>query len=281
MELSLDNLGTLVTLYALRVVFALLILVAGHYGARAGKRVVRRLMQRSQVDPTVVSFVGNLVFTLVWAFVLIAAIAQLGVQTASLVALLAAVGLAVGLALQGSLSNFAAGVLLALLRHFRVGDFIEAAGTMGTVEDIAIFTTTLRRPDGVKEVVPNGAVLGGNIVNYSDLTTRRCNLVIGVSYATDLARARALLLEIVNADPRTLADPEPMAIVDGYGDSAINLALRAWATKDDYWPWYWDLLQTLKQRFDAEGIEIPFPQRDVHLYTHAASPPAGQIASGG
>jgi small conductance mechanosensitive channel len=276
MDIALADLESLAALYGLRVAFALLILLAGRYGARAARTLAQRLMRRAEADPTVVSFVGNIVFAAVWTFVLIAAIAQLGVQTASLIALLGAAGLAVGLALQGSLSNFAAGVLLALFRHFRVGDFIEAGGTMGTVEDIHIFTTTLRRPDGVKEVVPNGAVLGGNIINYSDLQRRRANIVIGVDYATDLARARTVLLEVVNADPRTLQDPAPMAIVDGFGDSAINLALRAWAVKDEFWPWYWDTLEAIKRRFDAEGISIPFPQRDVHLYMERPqAPPAG------
>lgn len=280
MNIALEDLESLAAVYGLRVLFALAILLAGRYGARAARSLVQRLMRRADVDPTVVSFLGNIVFAAVWVFAAIAAIAQLGVQTASLIALLGAAGLAVGLALQGSLANFAAGVLLAAFRHFRVGDFVEAGGTMGTVEDIHIFTTTLRRPDGVKEVVPNGQVLGTSIVNYSELTRRRANIVIGVSYATDLDRAREVLLEVVRADPRTLPDPAPMAIVDAYADSSVNLALRAWAAKDDFWPWYWDTLATIKKRFDAEGIEIPFPQRDVHVYTHAATPAGGEPAQG-
>lgn len=280
MNLALHDLTDLATVYALRVLAAAVILLVGRYGARLAKHFIARLTGRAGMDATVAGFVGNIVFAAVWVFAFIAAIAQLGVQTASLIAVIGAAGLAVGLALQGSLANFAAGVLLAVFRHFRVGDFIEAAGTLGTVEDIHIFTTTLRRPDGVKEVVPNGQVLGGSIVNYSELTRRRANIVIGVGYATDLDRAREVLLEVVLADPRTLPDPAPMAIVDAYADSSINLALRAWAAKDDFWPWYWDTLATIKKRFDAEGIEIPFPQRDVHVYTHPAAPAGGEPAQG-
>ena len=275
MNLALNDLGDLAALYALRVLAALVILLVGRYAARVARHFIQRMTQRAAVDPTVSAFVGNIAFVAVWVFAFIAAIAQLGVQTASLIAVIGAAGLAVGLALQGSLSNFAAGVLLALFRHFRVGDFVEAGATMGTVEDIHIFTTTLRRPDGVKEVVPNGQVLGGSIINYSELTRRRANIVIGVSYSTDLDRAREVLLDVVRADSRTLPDPAPMAIVDAYADSSINLALRAWAAKDDFWPWYWDTLAAIKKRFDAEGIEIPFPQRDVHLYTHDTRAPDG------
>lgn len=280
MNIDLEYLSQLTVLYGMRVLSALVILIVGAWLARVARRLVNRGMNRRNIDQTVASFLSNLIYALVWMLVLIAAISKLGVQTASIIAILGAMGLAVGLALQGSLSNLAAGVLLALFRPFRVGDFIEAASTMGTVEDIQIFTTRLKRPDGMREIVPNSRLLGDNIINYSINTERRCNLVIGVSYDADLEQVRTVLLDLVNSDPRTLPDPEPMVIVDSYGDSSINLALRAWAASADYWAWYWGLLARLKPRFDAEGINIPFPQRDVHLYpADAPSAPSGADTS--
>lgn len=273
MNIDLEQLNQLAVLYGMRVLSALVILVVGAWLARLARRLMSRVINRRNIDQTVVSFLSNLMYAMVWLVVLIAVISKLGVQTASIIAVLGAMGLAVGLALQGSLSNLAAGVLLALFRPFRVGDFVEAASTMGTVEDIQIFTTRLKRPDGMREIVPNSRLLGDNIINYSINTQRRCNLVIGVSYDADVEHVRSVLLDLVNSDSRTLPEPAPMVILDSYGDSSINFALRAWANSSDYWTWYWDLLARLKPRFDAEGISIPFPQRDVHLY-QADAPPA-------
>ncbi|WP_163139267.1 mechanosensitive ion channel family protein [Arhodomonas sp. KWT] len=252
--------------FLLNLVGAVVIFYIGKWAARGLKGVSRRLMQRARLDDTLVSFAANIIYALILAFVIIAALGQLGIQTASLIAILGAAGLAVGLALQGSLSNFAAGVLMILFRPFRVGDYVEAAGTSGTVDEIEIFQTRLRTPDNKVVIVPNASVTGGTIVNYSAMDTRRVDMVIGVHYDTDLSRARNLLMEIITADERVLADPAPVVVVGDLGASTVDFWVRPWCKATDYWPLKWDMLETIKTRLEAEGITIAFPQLDVHLF---------------
>jgi small conductance mechanosensitive channel len=256
----------LITFYGLKIIAAIAIFVIGRYVAIALRGVLRRAMSRSAVDETLVSFVANLTYVGMLAFVVIAALGQLGVQTASLVAVIGAAGLAVGFALQGSLGNFAAGVLMIIFKPFKAGDYIEAGGTAGTVEGLNIFTTELKTPDNKKVIVPNAKITGDNIVNYSANDKRRLDIVAGVSYGDDLDKVRGVLRSILDEDERILKDPAPTIGVLALADSSINFAVRPWVKTSDYWAVYFDTHEKIKKRFDAEGISIPFPQRDVHLY---------------
>ena len=266
MEQVFDNLVQWIAFYGLKIIAAIVIFVVGRIVASMIRGVVRRILERSNVDETLVSFTGSVVYVLVMAFVIIAALGQLGVHTASFVAILGAAGLAVGLALQGSLANFAAGVLMILFKPFKVGDYIEAAGTAGTVEEIGIFTTELKSPDNRKIIVPNAQVTSGSITNFSAKDQRRIDIVAGVSYGDNLDKVRKVLEEILAADDRILQDPAPVIGVLELGSSSVNFAVRPWVKTGDYWGVFFSLQEQIKKRFDAEGITIPFPQQDVHLY---------------
>jgi small conductance mechanosensitive channel len=263
-----QKLQSLVAEYGLNVVGALLILVVGRWVARLLRELLRKLMRQSKVDDTLTGFVCSLTYVGLLAFVIIAALARLGIQTASFIAVIGAAGLAVGLALQGSLANFAAGVLMLVFKPFKVGDFIDAAGVAGIVEKIEIFTTQLRTPDNKTIIVPNARLTGDNITNFSAKDTRRIDLVVGVSYGDDLEKVRRSLETILKEDDRILDDPAPTIGVVELADSSVNLVVRPWVKTAAYWDVYFDTQKKIKQRFDAEGISIPFPQRDVHLYRH-------------
>jgi small conductance mechanosensitive channel len=253
-------------LYGLKVVAALAILILGRFVALAIRGVVRKTLQRSRADAALVSFLTSLSYALLMTFVIIAALSQLGIQTASFVAILGAAGLAVGLALQGSLANFAAGVIMMIFKPFRVGDYVEAGGTAGVVEEIGIFTTEMKTPDNKKVIVPNAKVTGDNIINYSAKEQRRIDLVAGVSYNDDLDKVRKVLEQILREDERILTDPAPTVGVLELGDSSVNFAVRPWVKTADYWDVFFAVQEKIKKRFDKEGIVIPFPQRDVHMF---------------
>ncbi len=243
-----------------------------------GKWVVGRLCHllehkmQARVDGTIARFASRLAYVALLIFVSIAALEQLGLQTTSLVAIFGAAGLAVGLALKDSLGNFAAGVMLILFRPFREQDYVEAAGTSGTVHEIRIFATRLITPDNKLITVPNGAIMADNITNYSAMPTRRVDMVVGVDYGSDLQQVRGVLQELLDQDERVLAEPAPVIVVGELGDSAINFLVRPWTRTEDYWPFKWDYTERVKQRFDEEGITIPFPQMDVHLEQSNAHP---------
>ena len=255
-----------IALYGLKVLAALVIIVIGRFAAGGIRSLVRRLLQRSRVDEILVSFTGSVIYVAIIAFVIIAALGQLGVQTASFIAVIGAAGLAVGLALQGSLANFAAGVLMIIFKPFKVGDFIEGGGVLGVVEAIGIFTTELKSPDNKKIIVPNAKMTGDNIVNYSAKDLRRVDIVAGVSYADDIDKVKSILRDILSNDDRVLKDPAPMICVLELADSSVNLAVRPWVKTADYWDVFFATQESIKKRFDAEGITIPFPQQDVHLH---------------
>lgn len=255
-----------IALYGLKVIAAIAILFIGRIAAIAVRSFIRRLLQKSQVDETLVSFIASVSYVAMMAFIIIAALGQLGVQTASFVAVLGAAGLAVGLALQGSLANFAAGVLMIMFKPFKIGDYIEAGGASGTVEQIGIFTTELKSPDNRKVIVPNAKITGDNIVNYTAKDQRRLDIVAGVSYSADLDKVRKVLGEILADDDRILRDPAPTIGVLELADSSVNFAVRPWTKTSDYWDVYFATQENIKKRFDAEGIEIPFPQQDVHIH---------------
>jgi small conductance mechanosensitive channel len=256
--------------YGLRIIAAIAIFVIGRWVAKGLRSTLKRVMTKNKVDQTLVSFVCSIIYTVLIVFVVIAALNQLGIQTTSLVAIMGAAGLAVGLALQGSLSNFAAGVLMIVFRPFKAGDYIEGGGVSGTVEEVQIFTTYLTTPDNKEIIVPNSKIMGDNIINYSAKETRRIELVVGVGYGDNLDQARAIIKRILEADTRILKNPEPMIVISELGDSSVNFSIRPWVKTADYWGTYFDLLETIKKSFDREGISIPFPQRDVHMYQESA-----------
>lgn len=255
-----------IALYGLKVIAAVAILIIGRWVAKGIRAFIKKIMEKSRVEETLVSFVTSLAYVGMMAFIIIAALGQLGVQTASFVAVLGAAGLAVGLALQGSLANFAAGVLMVIFKPFKVGDLIEAGGTMGVVEEIGIFNTEMRSPDNKKVIVPNSKITGDNIVNYTAKGMRRVDMVAGVSYSDDLDKVRKVLEEILAADERILKDPKPTIGVLELGDSSVNFAVRPWVNTDDYWDVFFATQEKIKKGFDAAGIAIPFPQRDIHLF---------------
>lgn len=266
MEQIVPTLQEWTVLYGVRVLAALAIFLIGRMVAGAVKKVLVRTLEKGNVDKTLVSFVASLTYVALMAFVIIAALGKLGVQTASFVAILGAAGLAVGLALQGSLANFAAGVLMIIFRPFKVGDYIEGGGVAGTVEEISIFTTHLKSPDNRVIIVPNAKITSDNIVNYSAKEIRRVDLTVGVSYGDDIDKVKDILRDILNSDGRVLSDPEPTIALFELADSSVNFVVRPWVKSGDYWGFYFDVHETIKKRFDAEGVSIPFPQQDVHLY---------------
>ena len=225
-----------------------------------------KTLRKSRVDDTLVSFVSSLTYAVLLCIVVIAALGKLGFQTTSLVAILGAAGLAVALSLQGSLANFASGVLMIIFRPFKVGDFIEGAGVSGTVEAISIFTTELKSGDNKKIIVPNSKLTGDTITNFSAKEVRRIDMVVAAGYGDDLDKVKGVLRNILDQDERILKDPAPVVAVLALADSSVNFAVRPWVKTADYWPVNFALQETIKKRFDIEGISIPFPQQDVHLY---------------
>jgi len=266
METYIDRFREVIISYAPNVIAALIILVLGWFIIKFITGLTARVMRRANTDETLISFLTNLVYMGGMAFVIIAVLGKLGVNTASFAAVIAAAGLAIGFALQGSLANFAAGVMLIVFRPFKAGDFIEAAGVAGVVEEIQVFATVLRTGDNKKMILGNASVTGGNITNYSAKETRRVDLVFGIGYGDDIKKAKTILERILNEDQRVLKDPAPTIGVLELGDSSVNFAVRPWVRTADYWDVYFDLNERVKLTFDAEGIEIPFPQRDVHLH---------------
>jgi small conductance mechanosensitive channel len=266
MEENLELMQGLVVLYGVKILMALVIFIIGKWIVKKLSNAVEKLMQKNAVDPAIRNFAGSIIYYALLIFVCIAALGQLGIQTASFVAIVGAAGLAVGLALQGSLSNFAAGVLLLIFRPFKVGDFVEIAGTSGVIQSIQIFTTELNTPDNKKVIVPNGGVISGNIVNYSANDTRRVDLVFGIGYSDDIDIARKVMKGILKADKRVLEIPEATVAVVELADSSVNFVCRPWVKTADYWAVYFDLTEAVKKAFDANGVSIPFPQQDVHMH---------------
>jgi small conductance mechanosensitive channel len=251
----------------INVTMAALIFFVGRWVAKLLSDLLEKGLHHARMDATLGKFIRNLAYFAMLSFVAIAALSRLGVQTTSAVAAVGAAGLAVGLALQGSLSNFAAGVLLIIFKPFKVGDFIETAGAKGTVQEIQIFNTVLHSIDNVCVVIPNAQVTGSNILNYTANATRRVDLVIGVSYSDDLSKVKQVLLSVLLADSRVLRHPEPMVAVSELAASSVNLVVRPWVKTEDYWPTYYGLTEKIKVELEANGITIPFPQRDIHIRT--------------
>ena len=270
MENAAASIQAWLSMYGLKVIGGILIFIIGRIVAKVLRHILLTALRKAKTEESLVSFAGHLCYTAMMVFVILAALSQIGFRTTSMVAVIGAAGLAVGLALQGSLSNFAAGVLIIIFKPFRVGDFVEASGVIGTIEEIQIFTTQLVTPDNKSVIVPNSLMTGGNITNYSVKGTRRVDLTIGVGYGDDIKKVKEVLADIMAKDERVLAEPEPSVAVCELGDSSVNFAVRPWVKVEDYWAVYFGITEAAKLRFDEEGISIPFPQRDVHLFQENA-----------
>lgn len=268
---AVDKIVDGVSNYGMNVLAAVLILVVGLWLAKKVKAVFLSMLQKKEIDPTLTGFFGSLIYAALVVFIVIAAISKLGVQTTSFVAVIGAAGLAVGLALQGSLSNFASGVLLIIFKPFVAGNFIKAGGEAGVVVEVGILTTELKTPDNVKIILPNSAIMGGSITNVSAHPTRRVDMTVGVGYGDDLNKAKQILDDLIAADDRILKDPAPQVAVANLGDSSVDFVVRPWVNAADFWAVKFDFTKAVKEKFDAEGISIPYPQRDVHVIQENAS----------
>lgn len=270
MDFSPERIQELIDTYAIpwaiNIGFALLIFIVGRIVVGVIVSTFIKLMGKSKYDPMLVNFLGSILRAVLMLVVIIASLNQLSVDTTSLVAIIGAAGLAIGLSLQDSLKNFAAGVMLLVFKPIRSGDFVDAGGTSGTVQNIGIFTTTLNTPDNKEVIVPNGRIYGDNITNYSAKETRRVDMVFGIGYDDDILKAKNILLELTEQDDRILKDPAPVVVVAELGDSSVNFAVRPWAKTADFWGVKFDFTEKVKLRFDEEGISIPFPQMDVHVH---------------
>lgn len=270
MSFDINTIIPFLTQWGLKVVGAIVVLIIGRMVAGMIRSGLRRTMTRAEVDATLIPFVASLVYYLVMAVIVIAVLSLFGIQTASLVAVLGAAGLAVGFALQGTLSNFAAGVMLLVFRPFKVGDWVEIGGIAGSVIAVRIFSTILKTGDNIMIIVPNSQVWGGTIKNYNGFDTRRIDLVMGIGYDDDIQVAMDTISKIVNADERVLSDPAPLIAVSNLGDSSVDLVVRPWCSGADYWGLRFDLTRRLKEGLEAAGCSIPYPQQDVHMHQVSA-----------
>ena len=260
------------TEYGLKLIGAVIVLIVGRLVAGFLRNLIRKLMSRAKTEPSIISFVGNLIYFLILIFTIVAALSKLGVEMTSFIAIIGAAGLAIGFALQGSLANFAAGVLILLFKPYRVGDFIVAAGVSGSVKEIQIFETILATPDNIRITVPNGKIYGDVIQNVSAFDTRRVDITVGIGYDSPMQKAQELLEKACREDERVLSEPAPQVAVSELADSSVNFVVRPWVKKEDYWGVKFDLTRKIKESFDANGIEIPFPQSVVHMVSEPAAP---------
>lgn len=261
-----DQIINLVMLYVPKIVTALLVLGIGLWIIRLIGNGFDRFSVRAEMDESLRRFLSSIIRLGLKIVLLISVVSMLGVATASLVAILGAIGLAIGLSLQGSLGNLAGGVLILLFKPFKVGDFIDAQGFMGSVNAIEIFNTVLKTPDNKTIIIPNGALSNGPITNFSAEPTRRVDFVFGIGYQDDISKAKAVLQQLVDSDSRILQEPAPQIVLSELGDSSVNFTVRAWCNSGDFWSIYFDMQEKVKFAFDKENISIPFPQRDVHIY---------------
>ena len=274
MDFNLDEnlwnqLTELLSSFGISFFIALCILIIGRQAIKIIIKIISSALERSNTEDTVRIFVTNLLNTLLMIVVFIAAINQLGIQTTSIIAVLGAAGLAIGLALQGSLSNFAAGILIVIYRPYKVGDYIQADNHLGTVDDIQIFSTVLRTPDNKIVVVPNGSIMNGSIVNFSHQKERRIDIVIGCSYDDDIDKVKEVLADVLSKDERILKEPKPRIALSELADSSVNFIVRPWVKNSEYLDVLYSLLEEIKKRFDQEGISIPYPRSDVHIHNHS------------
>ncbi len=269
-----DTFIPLATEYGLKILGAVIILIVGRIVSGFLGRVVRKTMERAKADPGLTGFIVSMTQIAVMIFAVIAALAKFGVQTASFVAVLGAAGFAVGFALQGSLGNFASGIMLLVFKPIRVGDLVEAAGYLGTVADIGLFVTTVNTLDNQKVIIPNSKLTGEVINNVNGNGLRRVDMIAGISYGDDMSQAKGILEKILADHPKVLQDPAPTVAVKELNNSSVDFVVRPWVHPDDYWTVWFEVTQSIKEEFDRQGVTIPFPQQDVHLHqastVHAA-----------
>jgi small conductance mechanosensitive channel len=272
MNVNLDNLVNqvreLIVKFGFNILAAIAILIIGIWISKLIRRFLGKALQKRNIDKTLITFLLNLLYFLLLTVVVLASLGQLGIQTTSFIALVGAAGLAVGLALQGSLANFASGVLLIIFRPFEVDDFVCIAGEEGFIEKIHIFTTQIKTFDNRTIIIPNSTITSGKIINYTAKEIRRVDLSIGISYGANIKKAIEAITELCSSNPKVLKDPAPYVSVIEYGDSSINLTVRPWCKTGDYWDVFFAINEQMKSALDSKGITIPFPQRDVHLYQH-------------
>ena len=261
-----DMLLDFVYAYGPNVLKAIAVLVLGLWVVKIITSGIKKMLNKSNVEPSLQGFLRALISIILKVLVYITALGMLGIEMTSFIAILGAAGFAVGLALQGSLSNFAGGVLILFFKPFKVGDFIERGSESGTVERIDILHTILNTPQNQTIVVPNGQLANSPVINYSNKETRQARFAVGISYGADIKKAREVILRVLNSDERLLEEPAPVVVLTELADSSLNLSARAWTKNADYWSFFWENLEKIKEELDKEGIEIPFPQRDVHLH---------------
>jgi len=268
MEEAVQKSMEMILQYAPKVALAIITLIIGLWIIGKITNVVKISMEKSKMDETLIPFTTSLISWMLKVLLFVSVASMIGIATTSFIAVLGAAGLAIGLALQGSLANFAGGVLILIFKPYKVGDLIEASGQIGTVKEVQIFNTILLTPKNEKVVLPNGPMSNNSLVNYTAEGTRRIDLVIGISYDANIDKAKKILLEVMESDENVLTTPSPFVGVDSLGDSSVNLAVRPWSTNDNYWDVYFGITEKAKKALDANNISIPFPQRDVHLFEH-------------
>lgn len=260
-----EELFDAVVKYGSKFLIALLVLIIGLIIIKAMTKGLKKMMTRSNLDPTLIPFLKSIFNVILKALLIISVMGMVGIQMTSFIAILGAAGLAIGLALQGTLQNFAGGVMILIFKPFKVGDFIEAQSYAGSVKEIQIFNTILTTPDNSLVIIPNSPLATNAMKNYSSMDTRRIDFSFGIGYNDDIDKAKALLAKLAESDELVMQDPQPMVVVEALADSSVNLKLRVWVKSSDYWDLQFGMTETVKKEFDKAGISIPYPQQDVHL----------------
>jgi small conductance mechanosensitive channel len=261
-----DLLKTMILTYGLKLIGGIVFLIIGFYLIKKAKKLLQKVFEKQSMEPSLASFLLSFITIGLKVLVVITVLGMIGVEMTSFIAILGAAGLAVGLALSGTLQNFAGGVILLLLKPFKVGDFIEAQGYLGSVMEIQIFNTILKTPDNKLVIIPNGPLATNSLTNFSAMPTRRVDWVFGIAYGDSFPKAKSVLLRLIESDSRILKDPQPFIVLSSLGDSSVNLTVRVWVNSGDYWPVFFEMQEKVYDTFAKEGINIPFPQMDVHLH---------------
>jgi small conductance mechanosensitive channel len=269
---NIDIIKEMVMEFGMKLIYAIVVLIIGLWAIKLIMRGVSKLMAKRHIDASLIPFLKSMLNMLLKTLLAISVLSMLGIEMTSFIALLGAAGLAVGMALSGTLQNFAGGVMILIFRPFNVGDFIEAQGYKGTVKEIQIFITILTTPDNKTIIIPNGPLSNNSLINYSSQTTRRIDWTFGIGYGDKTEDAQIILMEMMIADDRILLDPEPFVGVSELGDSSVNLATRAWVKPEDYWNVFFDMNQKVYNQFNERGINIPYPQMDIHLHSTSPNP---------
>ena len=261
-----DYMMTFALEYGIPLVKALITLIIGLWIIKAIRRAIRKTFAKSKIDPSLQPFLISLIYNSLLVLLILTVLSTLGIQMTSFVAIIGAAGLAIGLSLQGTLQNFAGGVIILIMRPFKVGDFVEGGGHMGVIKEIQIFNTIMTTGDNKRIIIPNGGLSNSSITNYSAEEMRRVDMVFGIGYGDDIKKAKEILIKLIESDERVLKEPAYRVDVSNLGDSSVDFNVRPWVSTADYWNVYWDFQEKVKLTFDKEGISIPFPQRDIHVY---------------